>query len=114
MTNVHHSNDMKIHKWFYNHYACPKCQYTKFTQKWSTRNAFFQLNHDEIMELETEMSGKQPGQPGFLGDLQDTTTTLLNNLLLRIWRNMLRLLKNGSRSLHQLISNPGLLMDNLP
>jgi hypothetical protein len=32
------------------------------------------------MELATETSGKQPGQPGFLGDLQDVTTTLLNDL----------------------------------
>jgi hypothetical protein len=32
------------------------------------------------MELATETSGKQPGQPGFLGDLQDATTTLLNDL----------------------------------
>ena len=47
--------------------------------KWSTRNAFFWLNHNEIMELATEMSGKQPGQPGFLGD-QDMTTTLLNDV----------------------------------
>ena len=28
----------------------------------------------------TEMSGKEPGQPGFLGALQDATTVLLNEL----------------------------------
>jgi hypothetical protein len=32
------------------------------------------------MVLATEMSGKEPGQPGFLGALQDATTSLLNNL----------------------------------
>ena len=87
--------EQKIQKWFYNHYACPKCQYTKFTWNWSTRNVFFQLNHDEIMEIATVMSGKQPGQPGFLGDLQDVTTTLLNDPLPRIWRNLPKLPRKG-------------------
>ncbi|KAN0131057.1 hypothetical protein V8E53_011193 [Lactarius tabidus] len=70
----------KIQKWFYNHYIRPKRQYTKFTRKWSTRNAFFQLNRDEIMVLATDVSGKEPGEPGFLGALQDATTSLLDDL----------------------------------
>lgn len=69
-----------IRKWFYNHYARPQRQYTKFTRKWSTCNAFFQLHRDEIIVKATELSGKQPGQPGFLGALQDATTYLLNDL----------------------------------
>jgi hypothetical protein len=32
------------------------------------------------MVLATEMSGKQPGRPGFLGALQDATTALLDDL----------------------------------
>ena len=32
------------------------------------------------MVLATELSGKEPGQPGFLGALQDATTALLNGL----------------------------------
>jgi hypothetical protein len=32
------------------------------------------------MVLATEMSGKEPGSPGFLGALQDATTVLLDDL----------------------------------
>jgi len=32
------------------------------------------------MVLATEISGKEAGQPGFLGALQDATTILLNDL----------------------------------
>jgi hypothetical protein len=34
------------------------------------------------MVLATELSGKEPGQPGFLGALQDATTILLDDLSL--------------------------------
>ncbi|KAN0138807.1 hypothetical protein V8E53_003195 [Lactarius tabidus] len=75
----------KIQKWFYNHYIHPKHQYTKFTCKWSTWNAFFQLRRDEIMVLATDLSGKEPGKPGFLGALQDATTVLLDELSAEDW-----------------------------
>jgi hypothetical protein len=38
------------------------------------------LNRDEIMVLATDVSGKEPGEPGFLGALQDATTSLLDDL----------------------------------
>jgi hypothetical protein len=41
---------------------------------------FFQLHRDEIMVLATDMSGKEPGELGFLGALQDATTVLLDGL----------------------------------
>ena len=70
----------KIWKWFYNHYVRPKRQYTKFTRKWSARNAFYHLNRDEVLELAKVVSGKKPGHRSFLGALQDATTTLWNDL----------------------------------
>ncbi|KAH9010548.1 hypothetical protein EDB85DRAFT_2161146 [Lactarius pseudohatsudake] len=66
----------KIQKWFYNHYARPRRQYIKFTRKWSARNAFYHLNRDEVLKHAKEASGIEPGDPAFLGALQDTTTTL--------------------------------------
>ncbi|KAF8268580.1 hypothetical protein EI94DRAFT_1800312 [Lactarius quietus] len=67
-------------KWFYNHYNRLQRQYTKFTRKWSSRSAFYQLNRDEVLELARETSGMDPGAPGFLGALQDATTVLWNAL----------------------------------
>jgi hypothetical protein len=52
----------------------------KFTRKWSTRSAFFQMCRDDIMAAVSETSGIEPGQPGFLGALQTATSTLLNAL----------------------------------
>ena len=52
----------------------------KFTCKWSTRSAFFQLNHDDIIKRTVETSGIQPGKPGFLGALQRETTATLDAL----------------------------------
>ncbi|KAF8268969.1 hypothetical protein EI94DRAFT_1699846 [Lactarius quietus] len=64
----------KIQKWFYNHYLYPQCQYTKFTCKWSSHSAFYQLNRDEVLELARETSGMDLGAPGFLDTFQDATT----------------------------------------
>ncbi|KAH9038255.1 hypothetical protein EDB85DRAFT_1888104 [Lactarius pseudohatsudake] len=68
----------KIQKWFYNHYVRPRRQYIKFTQKWSARNAYYHLHHDEVLERAKEDSGKEPGDRAFLGALQDATTALWN------------------------------------
>ena len=70
----------KIQKWFYNHYSNPRCEYIKFTHKWSARIAFHQLNRDEVAELAKEQSGLNPGHPRFLGALQNVVTTLWNDL----------------------------------
>jgi hypothetical protein len=70
----------KIQKWFYNHYIRPQRQYIKFTRKWSARNAFYHFNRDEVLRLATEVSGTEPGHPGFLGAFQDALTTLWNEL----------------------------------
>jgi hypothetical protein len=70
----------KIQKWFYNHYIRPRRQYIKFTRNWSARNAFYHLNRDEVLKLAKEVSGTEPGHPGFLGALQDATTTLWSEL----------------------------------
>ncbi|KAI9432538.1 hypothetical protein H4582DRAFT_2132197 [Lactarius indigo] len=75
-----HFPSQKIHKWFYNHYVRPKCQYIKFTHKWSARNAFYHLNRDEVLRLAKETSGTEPGSPAFIGALQDATTALWNEL----------------------------------
>ncbi|KAF8265608.1 hypothetical protein EI94DRAFT_1702359 [Lactarius quietus] len=71
---------MKVKKWFYNHYERSKHQYTKFTCKWSARSAFYQLNHVEVKQRVTEVSGHEPGHPSYLGCLQDATTYLWNAL----------------------------------
>ena len=52
----------------------------KFTRKWSTRSAFFQLNRDDIIKTVVQTSGIQLGKPGFLGALQRATTATLNAL----------------------------------
>ena len=52
----------------------------KFTRKWSTRSAFFQLNRDDIIKRAVATSGIQPGKPGFLGALQRETTATLDAL----------------------------------
>jgi hypothetical protein len=70
----------KIQKWFYNHYTSPKRHYTKFTRKWSARNAFYQMNREEVLDRAKEDSGIEPGNPGFLGALQVATTSLWNAL----------------------------------
>jgi hypothetical protein len=69
----------KIQKWFYNRLSNPRREYIKFTRKWSARNAFHQLNRDEVLDLAKEQSGLKPGHPQFLGALQNATTTLWNN-----------------------------------
>ncbi|KAF8265209.1 hypothetical protein EI94DRAFT_1702661 [Lactarius quietus] len=66
--------------WFYNHYERSKRQYTKFTRKWSARSAFYQLNHVEVKQHVTEVSGHESGHPSYLGCLQDATTYLWNAL----------------------------------
>jgi hypothetical protein len=38
------------------------------------------MNRDEVLELAKDVSGKKPGDPAFLGALQDATTTLWNEL----------------------------------
>ncbi|KAF8271564.1 hypothetical protein EI94DRAFT_1698108 [Lactarius quietus] len=54
----------KIQRWFYNHYVHPQCQCTKFTCKWSSQGAFYQLNRDEVLELAREnLGGTQGLQP---------------------------------------------------
>ncbi|KAH9009281.1 hypothetical protein EDB84DRAFT_1571316 [Lactarius hengduanensis] len=68
----------KIQKWFDNHYVRPRCQYIKFTRKWSARNAYYHLHRDEVLECAKEDSGKEPGDRAFLGALQDATTALWN------------------------------------
>jgi hypothetical protein len=70
----------KIQKWFYNHYIRPRRQYVKFTRNWSARNAFYHLNRDEVLECTRVDSGAEPGDPAFLGALQDATTILWNKL----------------------------------
>ena len=70
----------KIQKWFYNHYVQPKCQYTKFTHKWSSQSAFYQLNRDEVLHLARETPGLDLGALGFWGALQYVTTILWNTL----------------------------------
>ncbi|KAN0127804.1 hypothetical protein V8E53_014360 [Lactarius tabidus] len=70
----------KIQKWFYNHYSHPRHEYIKFTCRWSARNAFYQLNRDEVSNLVKMQSGLMPGHPQFLGALQNATTTLWNDL----------------------------------
>ncbi|KAH9167727.1 hypothetical protein EDB89DRAFT_1909818 [Lactarius sanguifluus] len=70
----------RIQKWFYNHYVRPRCEYIKFTRKWSARNAFYHLHHDEVLEYAKEESGREPGHPAFLGALQDATTALWNEV----------------------------------
>jgi hypothetical protein len=55
----------KIQKWFYNHYTSPKRHYTKFTRKWSARNAFYQMNHEEVLDCAKEDSGTR--KSGLLG-----------------------------------------------
>ncbi|KAH9018652.1 hypothetical protein EDB85DRAFT_1897084 [Lactarius pseudohatsudake] len=70
----------KIQKWFYNKYVRPRRQYIKFTCKWSTRNAFYHLNRDEVLDHVKKTSGIEPGDPAFLGVLQDATTTLWKEL----------------------------------
>ena len=57
-----------------------RSEYIKFTRKWSARNAFHQLNRDEVVELMKEQSGLNPGHPRFLGALQNVATTLWNDL----------------------------------
>jgi hypothetical protein len=76
---VLHHMIQKIQKWFYNHYMRPRRHYTKFTRKWSARNAFYHLNRDEVLKL-ANVSGIEPGDPDFLGALQNATTTLWNKL----------------------------------
>ncbi|KAI9433711.1 hypothetical protein H4582DRAFT_2060689 [Lactarius indigo] len=70
----------KIQKWFYNHYIRPRRQYIKFTRKWSARNAFYHLHREEVLERAREDSGTEPGNPAFLGALQDATTALWNDV----------------------------------
>ncbi|KAI9428777.1 hypothetical protein H4582DRAFT_2066492 [Lactarius indigo] len=70
----------KIQKWFYNHYIRPRRQYIKFTCKWSARNAFYHLHCEEVLERAREDSGTEPGNPAFLGALQDATTALWNDV----------------------------------
>ena len=70
----------KIQKWFYNHYTRPRHDYIKFTRKWSARSAFYQLNREEILAHAMETSGLEPGEPAFLGALQDATTALLKQV----------------------------------
>ncbi|KAH9176173.1 hypothetical protein EDB89DRAFT_2065978 [Lactarius sanguifluus] len=70
----------RIQKWFYNHYVRPRCEYIKFTRKWSARNAFYHLHRDEVLEYAKEESGREPGHPAFLGALQDATTALWNEV----------------------------------
>ncbi|KAH9037487.1 hypothetical protein EDB85DRAFT_1888399 [Lactarius pseudohatsudake] len=70
----------KIQKWFYNKYVRPRRQYIKFTRKWSARNAFYHLNRDEVLDHVKKTSGIEPGDPAFLGVLQDATTTLWKEL----------------------------------
>ncbi|KAI9429629.1 hypothetical protein H4582DRAFT_2088708 [Lactarius indigo] len=70
----------KIQKWFYNHYIRPRRQYIKFTCKWSARNAFYHLHREEVLERAREDSGTEPGNPAFLGALQDATTALWNDV----------------------------------
>jgi hypothetical protein len=41
---------------------------------------FHHFNHDEVLRLATEVSGTEPGHPGFLGAFQDALTTLWNEL----------------------------------
>ena len=55
-------------------------QYTKFTHKWSARNAFYQLNREEVKTRAMEVSGHAPGHPAYLGCLQDATTYLWKEL----------------------------------
>ncbi|KAH9047244.1 hypothetical protein EDB84DRAFT_1435042 [Lactarius hengduanensis] len=62
----------KVQKWFYNHYVCPKRQYIK--------NVYYHLHRDAVLELAKESSGKQLGDPAFLGALQDATTALWNEV----------------------------------
>ncbi|KAN0128961.1 hypothetical protein V8E53_013223 [Lactarius tabidus] len=70
----------KIQKWFYNHYSHPRREYIKFTRRWSARNAFYQLNRDEVSDLVKMQSGLMPGHPQFLGALPNAMTTLWNDL----------------------------------
>ncbi|KAH9169707.1 hypothetical protein EDB89DRAFT_1908352 [Lactarius sanguifluus] len=70
----------RIQKWFHNHYVHPRREYIKFTHKWSARNAFYHLHHDEALEHAKEESGREPGHSAFLGALQDATTALWNEV----------------------------------
>ncbi|KAF8263366.1 hypothetical protein EI94DRAFT_1704048 [Lactarius quietus] len=97
----------KIQKWFYNHYLCLQCQYTKFTHKWSSCSAFYQLNRDEVLELAWETSGMDPGAPGFLGALQDATTMLWNTLDTDDQQDYAQAARSGHRMLHPPMFNPG-------
>ena len=38
------------------------------------------MNRDEVLKLAKEVSGSEPGHPGFLGALQDATTSLWDAL----------------------------------
>ncbi|KAH8983595.1 hypothetical protein EDB86DRAFT_3085260 [Lactarius hatsudake] len=86
----------KIQKWFYNHYARPRHQYIKFTRKWSTRNAFYHLNRDDVLDHVKETSGIEPGDPAFLGALQDTTTTLWTELSPEVQEDYVKAAKEWS------------------
>ncbi|KAH8978646.1 hypothetical protein EDB86DRAFT_3151891 [Lactarius hatsudake] len=86
----------KIQKWFYNHYARPRRQYIKFTRKWSTRNAFYHLNQDDVLDHVKETSGIEPGDPAFLGALQDATTTLWTELSPEVQEDYVKAAKEWS------------------
>ncbi|KAH9040940.1 hypothetical protein EDB85DRAFT_1886610 [Lactarius pseudohatsudake] len=83
-------------KWFYNHYARPRCQYIKFTRKWSARNAFYHLNRDEVLKHAKETFGIEPGDPAFLGALQDATTTLWTKLSPEVQEDYVKAAKEWS------------------
>jgi hypothetical protein len=70
------TSSQKIRKWFSNHYSQPERQYFKFTCKWSARNAFYHMCHDEIMMEVEKMSGALPGSQPFLGCFQEAITKL--------------------------------------
>ncbi|KAH9017597.1 hypothetical protein EDB84DRAFT_1276507, partial [Lactarius hengduanensis] len=86
----------KIQKWFYNHYARPRRQYIKFTRKWSARNAFYHLNRDEVLKHAKETFGIKPGDPAFLGALQDATTTLWTELSPEVQEDYVKAAKEWS------------------
>ncbi|KAH9001968.1 hypothetical protein EDB86DRAFT_2827429 [Lactarius hatsudake] len=86
----------KIQKWFYNHYAHPRRQYIKFTCKWSACNAFYHLNLDDVLDHVKETSRIEPGDPAFLGALQDATTTLWTELSPEVQEDYVKAAKEWS------------------
>ncbi|KAH9003921.1 hypothetical protein EDB84DRAFT_1447703 [Lactarius hengduanensis] len=56
-----------------------KASNIKFTRKWSARNAFYDLNQDEVLKHAKETRDRT-GRSCILGALQDATTTLWTEL----------------------------------